>query len=132
MEMNEQKIQNFKTIVIYSTLGLGSATGLFFLVRHFYKKAQANLSQKHSLEEGDPATFAKQLRMAFDNDNSFGWGTNEEVVMQVFNELPSKSMYAKVQKEYSRLYGRSLNADLENELSSDEYNELIRILNAKK
>jgi hypothetical protein len=52
-------------------------------------------------------------------------------VMQVFNELPSRSMYTKVQKEYSRLYGRSLNADLEDELSSDEYNELIRILNAK-
>lgn len=70
--------------------------------------------------------------MAFDNDNYFGWGTNEKMVMQVFNDLPSKSMYTKVQKEYSRLYGRSLNADLEEELDSDEYNELIRILNAKK
>jgi hypothetical protein len=131
MEMDEQKIQNLKAVVIYSTLGLGSATGLFFLARHFYKRTRANVSQKHSLEEGDPATFAKQIKMAFDNDNSFGWGTNEKVVMQVFNELPSKSMYTKVQKEYSRLYGRSLNADLEDELSSDEYNELIRILNAK-
>jgi hypothetical protein len=131
MEIDEKKIQNLKTVVIYSTLGLGSATGLFFLARHFYKRTRANVSQKHSLEEGDPATFAKQIKMAFDNDNSFGWGTNEKVVMQVFNELPSKSMYTKVQKEYSRLYGRSLNADLEDELSSDEYNELIRILNAK-
>lgn len=132
MEMDERKIQNLKTVVIYSTLGLASATGLFFLARHFYKRTRANVSQKHSLEEGDPATFAKQIKMAFDNDNYMGWGTNEKVVMQVFNELPSKSMYTKVQKEYSRLYGRSLNADLEDELSSDEYNELIRILNAKK
>lgn len=130
--MDDPKIQNLKTVVIYSTLGLGSATGLFFLARHFYKRTRANVSQKHSLEEGDPATFAKQIKMAFDNDNYLGWGTNEKVVMQVFNELPSKSMYTKVQKEYSRLYGRSLNADLEDELSSDEYNELIRILNAKK
>jgi hypothetical protein len=52
-------------------------------------------------------------------------------VMQVFNEIPSKSMYSKVQKEYANLYGKSLNADLEEELSSEEYNELIRILNAK-
>lgn len=132
MEMDDQKIQNLKTVVIYSTLGLGSATGLFFLARHFYKRTRANVSQKHSLEEGDPATFAKKIKMAFDNDNYLGWGTNEKVVMQVFNELPSKSMYTKVQKEYSRLYGRSLNADLEDELSSDEYNELIRVLNAKK
>ena len=131
MNADAQKVQNFKNIVIYSTLGLGTATGLFFLARHFYKKTRANVSQKHSLEVGDPATFAKQLKMAFDNDNYAGWGTNEKMVMQVFNEIPSKSMYSKVQKEYANLYGKSLNADLEEELSSEEYNELIRILNAK-
>lgn len=132
MKTDAQKIQNLKTVVIYSTLGIATATGLFFLGRHFYKKTIANVSQKHSLEEGDPATFAKQLKMAFDNDNSAGWGTNEELVFQVFRDLPSKSMYSKVQKEYSRMYSKNLNADLEDELSSDEYNELIRILNAKK
>lgn len=131
MKMNEQKIQNLKTIVVYSTLGAGTATGLFFLARHFYKKTISNLTERRSLEEGDPATFAKQLKMAFENDNYFGWGTNWEVVKQVFQELPSKSMYSKVQREYSRLYNKSLNADLEDELSSEEYNELIRILNAK-
>jgi CRISPR/Cas system CSM-associated protein Csm4 (group 5 of RAMP superfamily) len=84
------------------------------------------------MDEGDPATYAKQLKMAFDNDVAFGWGTNEEAVTRVFEEIPSKSIYSKVQKEYSNMYGRNLNADLEDELSSDEYNELIRILNAKK
>jgi hypothetical protein len=127
-----QKAENLKTVVIYSALGLGTATGLFFLARHFIKKVQANQSQKSSLDEGDPATYAKQLKMAFDNDNSFGWGTNEEQVFRVFNDIPTKSMYTKVQREYSNMYGKSLNADLENELSSEEYNELIRILNAKK
>lgn len=132
LELDERKIQNLKTVVIYSSLGIGTATGLFLLARHFIKKAVAINSEKHSLEEGDPATFAKQLKMAFDNDNYFGWGTNEKQVLQVFNDIPSRAMYAKVQKEYSRIYGRNLNADLEEELSSDEYNELIRILNAKK
>lgn len=131
MKMNEQKIQNLKTIVVYSTLGAGTATGLFFLARHFYKKTISNLTERRSLDEGDPATLAKQLKMAFENDNYFGWGTNWEVVKQVFQEIPSKSMYSKVQREYSRLYNKSLNADLEDELSSDEYNELIRILNVK-
>ena len=131
MNADAQKLQNLKTTVIYSSLGLGTATGLFFLARHFYKKTRANVSQRHSLEVGDPATYAKQLKMAFDNDNYAGWGTNEKMVIQVFNEIPSKAMYTKVQKEYANLYGRSLNADLEEELSSDEYNELIRILNAK-
>lgn len=132
MESDAQKVENLKTVVIYSTLGVGTATGLFFLGRHFFKKALANRSEKHSMEEGDPATFAKQLKMAFENDNYFGWGTNTNVVTQVFQEIPSKSMYSKVQKEYFRQYGKSLNADLEDELSSEEYNELIRILNAKK
>ena len=127
-----RKIQEFKTIVLYSSLGLGTATGLFLLARHYYKKVQVNRSEKHSLEEGDPATYAKQLKMAFENDNYFGWGTNEDAVFQVFREIPTKSMYSKVQKEYMKLYGKSLNADLEDELSSDEYNELIRILNEKK
>lgn len=132
MQMDAQKIQNLKTVVIYSTLGVGTATGLFFVARHFYKKTLANQSEKRSLEEGDPATYAKQLKMAFENDNYFGWGTNWEVVKQVFAELPSKSMYTKVQREYMRLYSKSLNADLEDELSSEEYNALIRILNGKK
>jgi hypothetical protein len=132
MQIDERKIQNLKTIVVYSTLGVGTATGLFFLARHFYKTTRANLSERSSLEEGDPATFAKQLKMAFENDNYFGWGTNWNVVQRVFQEIPSKAMYAKVQTQYFRMYGKSLNADLEDELSSDEYNELIRILNAKK
>lgn len=132
MTSQEQKLQNLKTIVIYSTLGAGTATGLFLLGRHLYKKTVANRSQNDSMEEGDPSTFAKQLKMAFDNDTAFGWGTNEDAVNQVFLEIPSRSMYGKVQKEYFNMYGRNLNADLEDELSSDEYNELIRILNAKK
>lgn len=131
MELDEKKLQNFKTLVVYSTLGIGAVTGLFFLGKRLFKNVLANQSEKHSLDEGDPATYAKQLKMAFDNDIAFGWGTNEEVVLQVFNDIPSKSMYAKVQTEYSRMYGKSLNADLEEELSSEEYNELIRILNAK-
>lgn len=132
MTKQEQKLQNLKVIAIYSALGIGSATGLFLLARHFIKKTVSNRSQSDSMDEGDPATYAKQLKMAFDNDVAFGWGTNEEAVTRVFEEIPSKNMYSKVQKEYSNMYGRNLNADLEDELSSDEYNELIRILNAKK
>ena len=70
--------------------------------------------------------------MAFDNDNWGSWGTDEEVIFSVFREIPSKSLYSKVQRAYQSLYNRNLNRDLEEELSSDEYNEVIRILNAKK
>lgn len=124
-------IDDFKTIVIYSTLGLATASGVFLAGRHFYKKSKANNVEKKSLQEGNPATYAKQLKMAFDNDTWFGWGTNESQVMQVFNQIPSKAFYQKVQKAYTDLYGTSLNSDLEDELSSDDYNTIIRILSSK-
>lgn len=132
MKVSAKDVDNLKNVAIVSTIILGSATGLFFLGRHLYRNIRANAAQKDSLEVGDPATFAKQLKMAFDNDLAFGWGTNEEAVKAVFLQIPTKSMYSKVQKEYSKMYNRSLNANLEDELSSDEYNELIRILNAKQ
>lgn len=132
LELDSKKVQDFKTVVVYSALGAGTATGLFFLARHFVRKMQADRSERRSLDEGDPATYAKQLKMAFDDDNYFGWGTNEDMVFQVFRAIPSKSMYNKVQREYFRLYGESLNAALEKDMDSDEYNELIRILSEKK
>jgi len=127
-----QKIQRLKTAVAYTTVGAGAMTGLFFLARHFYKKAQANRAEKNSLNEGDPALYAKQLKMAFENDNYFGWGTNYNMVKEVFREIPTKKMYNKVMKSYFDMYGTNLNADLKGELDIEEFNTIIRVLNAKK
>lgn len=123
--------EDFKVMLQSAILAAASVTGLVALGMYVVKKIRTNKAQNNSLEEGDPATYAKQLKMAFDNDNSFGWGTNEEVIFQVFRDIPSKSMYSKVQKQYTALYNRNLNADLEDELSSEEYNEVIRIVNSK-
>ena len=90
------------------------------------------MAEKDSLDEGDPATYAKQLKMAFDNDNWFGWGTNLKLVFQVFEEIPSKGMYKKVQSSYFDMYAKPLNSDLESELSSSEYNQMISLLSSKK
>jgi hypothetical protein len=130
--MTDKEINNLKATVIYSSLGLGTATGLFFLARHFVIKSRKNIAEKTSLDEGDPSAFAKQLKMAFDNDNYMGWGTNEEMVFRVFEEIPSKAIYSKVQKAFFNLYGKNLNSELEDELSSEEFNKVMRILNAKR
>jgi len=127
-----QKIQKLKRVVAYSTACVGAATGLFFLVRHFYKKAQANRAAKNSLNEGDPALFATQLKMAFENDRMFGWGTNIDQVNEVFRQIPSKKMYEKVMNAYSTMYGSNLNADLKDELDIKQFNAVINVLNAKK
>jgi hypothetical protein len=128
----ERQLDNLRTIVVYSSLGIGAATGLTLIVRHFIKAMEANHAKRHSLDEGDPATYATQLKMAFDNDMWLGMGTNTEQVFKVFQEIPSKKMYSRVQAQYQKMYTRSLNADLEDELSTDEYNAVIRILNSKK
>ena len=125
-------LETLKTTVVYSTLGIGVATGVFMLAKHFILKAKSNKAQKSSTQEGSPTTFAKQLHMAFQNDNSFGWGTNNDLVKQVFTSIPSKRSYDHVQKAYFNLYQKNLNADLEEEMSAQEFNEIIRILSTKK
>ncbi len=130
-QQNSEGVNDFRTVILFGSLGIGTVTGLFFLGRHFIHKKAVKHTEKHSAEEGNPATYAKQLRMAFQNDNDFGWGTNEELVYSTIREIETKAAYAKVQSAYYTLYGKSLNADLEDEMSSDEYNEVIRIISAK-
>lgn len=129
---NAAGVQEFKTVVTYAALGLGTATGFVLLARYYFKKALKVNADKGSMREGDPSAFARQLKMAFDNDNWMGWGTDVVLVRQVFSQIPSKTTYAKVQKAYAALYNRTLNADLQSELSSTEYNEMILILARKK
>ncbi len=132
LKARDDRLKNLKVVAVYSALGLGTATGVFLLLRHFYKKARKSQVERRSLTEGDPSTYARQLKMAFDNDNWMGWGTNTDMVMQVFQNMPNKATYQKVQGAYATLYNRSLAADLEDELSSEEYNQVVSILSTKR
>ena len=127
-----KNMETIKATAVVSALGIGVATGVFLLAKHFVHKVKKKKAERSSVEEGSPTTFAKQLHMAFQNDNSFGWGTNNELVKQVFSTIPSKRLYDHVQKAYFNLYQKNLNADLEDELSAQEYNEIIRILSTKR
>jgi hypothetical protein len=104
--------------------------GTIWAVSHFIRKANENREQKKSLDEGTPATYAKQLKMGFDNDG--WWGTNVPLVRKTFQEIPSKDFYRKVEKSYSALTsGGNLNKDLESELTATEYDEMKNILSSK-
>lgn len=48
---------------------------------------------------------------------------------EVFREIPNRAMYNQVQVQYHALYDKELNYDLEDELTADEYNTAMRILN---
>lgn len=104
--------------------------GTIWAASHFLRKAQENVAQNKSLDEGTPQTYAKQLKMAFDNDG--WWGTNVPLVRKVFGEIPSREFYKKIEKAYSALtQGNNLNKDLEDELTSTEYSEILNILASK-
>lgn len=125
--------RNFGTYIGFGVLGLVTTVGAALLIRHFIKKGKQKTTEVKTTQTGHPANYAKLLQMAFQNDNAMGWGTNEELVYKVFNALPSQAFYKEVQKEYDKMTkGRSLNADLSDELNTNEYNKVLTILKSKK
>jgi len=46
----------------------------------------------------------------------------------VLRSLPSKDEFKKIINSYQKLYTRSLMADLKDELSTTEYNEMLAII----
>lgn len=120
-----------KEKLTYGIVGLVVIGGSFFIGRSLVRKARATTEEKKTYEEGNPATFAKQLKMAFENDNWLGWGTDEEVIRKTLQAIPSKEAMRKVINSYQKLYARSLMADLQSELTISEYNEMLAIIASK-
>ena len=113
----------------YGLIGLAVLGGAAFLINNLIKKSKSNLEERLTLEDGSAATFAKQLKMAFEND---GWfGTDEEAIRQVLRKVASKEDFQKVIDSYQRLYSNSLLRDMKDELSSSEYAEMIAIISSK-
>ena len=122
---------SLKETVTYTLLGVVVLSGSFFLGRSLIRKARADSEEKKSYEEGNEAAFAKQLKIAFDNDMWFGWGTDEAAIRRTLQAVPSKDVFRKVINSYQKLYARSLMKDMQDELTSTEYNEMLAIINAK-
>lgn len=115
--------------ILYITGGILLLGGGFFFGHKLVQNALANREENNSIEEGAPATYAKQLRMAFEND---GWpGTNTTELRRILSEIPSREVLDKVAKSYSKLFNRNLMRDLSDELQSSQYNEMLQIINAK-
>lgn len=115
----------------YGIIGLVVLGGAFFIGRSLIRKARSNDEQKKAYDDDNPATAAQKLKLAFENDNWFGWGTDEAAIRDVLEKIRSKEEFDKVIKSYQRLYSRSLMADMQNELSTEEYAEVVDILSSK-
>lgn len=115
----------------YGILGVVVLGGSFFIGRKLVRRAKSYSEEKKTYEEGNEATYAKQLKMAFENDMWFGWGTDEEAIRKVLRAIPSKEYFRRVISSYQKLYSRSLMKDMQDELTSTEYNEMLAILSVK-
>ncbi len=121
---------NSKVTTVLLTTGLG--LGMFFGVRSLVRKLKRNHRERQALNDGNPSSYATRLKMAFENDNAFGWGTDEEAVYRTLEQIPSASMMRRVLRAYKDLYNQNLSADLKNELTSQEYAIALDIINSKR
>ena len=120
-----------KEKLTYGIVGLVVLSGSFFFGRNMVRGARSTSEQKKTYEDGNSAAFAQQLKMAFENDNYFEWGTDEESIRSVIRKIPSKDEFKKVIGSYQKLYARSLMGDLKSELATSEYNEMLAIISGK-
>ena len=118
-----------KEKIQYSLLGVIVLGGAVIVGRNWVKKAEAKTEQTRSLDDGSSATYAKQIKMAFENDG--WWGTNKDQLRDTMRAIPSKSEFRKVITSYQKMYNSSLLGDMQSELKSSEYNEMLAIVSAK-
>lgn len=119
---------------IWSALGILGGVATFGTYKILKKKRTTNSFRTVGLSSNgtaNPATYATQLKQAFDNDFAFGFGTDEEAVFQTLEKIPSQAVFKKVQKEFKKLYKKELIEELQSELDTDEYNKAIGIITQK-
>lgn len=118
-----------KERIIYSLLGVAAVGGTVWLGRKIYRELVSNKEENKSFEDGTPATIAKQIKMAFENDG--WWGTDTNALRTTLRSVASQDDWNKVVKAYQKLYGNNLLRDLSSELQTTEYDEMMQIINAK-
>lgn len=124
-----QSPSRIKEVVIYSALGMVLVGGSIYIASKFVRTQVANVEEKKSLNPEGGATTAKQIKMAFDNDG--WWGTDEEGLRKALRGIPDKKTYREVAASYKRLYGTPLTKDMQDELTSTEYEEMMMIVTGK-
>jgi hypothetical protein len=118
-----------KERIQYSLLGIIVVGGAVIIGRNWVRKARTNNEEMKTLSEGNAPTIAKQIKMAFEND---GWfGTDKDTLRQAIRDIRSRSEFRKVMVSYQKLYNSSLLGDMQKELKSSEYNEMLYIVSAK-
>jgi hypothetical protein len=120
---------NVKDVFLYTAGGILLLSGSFLLARKVILTAKERKVEKKTLKEGSPEAYAKQFKMAFEND---GYpGTNMTEFRRLMTSIPSKEFYNAVQKKYQEAYHHPIEKDISSELQSSEFREALSILAAK-
>lgn len=120
---------SLKSKIGFALLGAAGVAGLVYLTSRFIKKKIAAKSDAKSFEEGTPATTAKQIKMAFENDGYFG--TDTKALRAILIKVKNRKELEDIRKEYQRQFNSQLYNDLKSELQSTEYNEMLQIMEGK-
>ncbi len=122
-----------KKLITSVAIALGvSAVALtaIYFGNKFVRSQIASQEENKTLGQDKHATWAKQIKNAFDNNG--WWGTDEVLLRNTLREIPSKEDFKKVQKSYKKQEsGGSLIEDMTGELKQTEYNEMLAIINSK-
>ncbi len=112
-------------------LALAGTTAL--VIRGQLRKAAATKETALAFGADPAATVARQLKLAFENDNPLGWGTKETVIRALLrNDISSWKFLGDVMKSYAKQFpGHKLFTDLNKELSQTEVQEVTAILQMK-
>ncbi len=118
-----------KEKIVYGLLAAVGVGGTIWIGRKIILNAISSKEELKSFDEGTPATTAKQIKMAFDNDG--WWGTNTDALREALISVPSQEEWDKIIKSYQKQYNANLIRDMADELQSTEYTEMMQIINAK-
>lgn len=126
---DDENALSAREVILFSMGSLLLIGGTFFIGRKLVRDAIKKNEENASVDDDSIASYAKGIKMAFDNDG--WWGVDKTALRNVITTIPSKDVFNKVLKSYQRLYNRNLMADMQSELNTTEYNEMMAIVNSK-
>lgn len=128
-ERRDNAASDFKNYVLWGIIGTAAVGTLVYFGWKIITDKISDSESKGSLDNEDPAYYAKQFKIGFDNNNWYG--ADMETVRATMLAIPSKQFFRKVGDSYHRQYKSNLFKDLEKYLKSTEYQEMQAIYRVK-
>src|SRR6266436_978890 len=98
IETAEKSGFSLKETLLYAGGTAIVTIGTFLIGRKVIRCAISTSEEKKTFDENSPATYAKRIKMAFDND---GWlGTNTKELRKILQEIPSQHAMTQVMNSY--------------------------------